>query len=326
MLRLLSIRKEEVSRKGLSLLELVVVLGILALIAGITIQSLGPLADQARYDSTVQSLQALENSLYQEHTSAQGRIAVRGYLADMGTLPMLTEIDGVLSPLELLSSSAPAFRTYHLSEPEFDDHSHWELDSFRQQLIAALEPRGLPTVLAGWNGPYVRTTPGRNPFVDGWGNPFRFENNDLTQIATYGSDNDPGSNASTYAGTISVAPPTRSLVRVQLETLGGEPLTPAAGQALYLAVMVFGPKDGSPARLFPASLDTLAPNQDLAFYDNNFAELSCGSLTPGPRTFVVAIIEKGTSDTVDQSTRIHWVDWRSETIVSPATTIHFTRR
>ena len=49
----------ENARRGLTLLELVVVLGILAMLSTIAVRSLEPIADQARYEATQRVLNDL---------------------------------------------------------------------------------------------------------------------------------------------------------------------------------------------------------------------------------------------------------------------------
>jgi type II secretory pathway pseudopilin PulG len=70
----------------LTLLELIVALGILAVLSTIAVQALDPLADQARYEATQRLLNDLRlatvGSTHARHTD--GQPLVTGLLADTG--------------------------------------------------------------------------------------------------------------------------------------------------------------------------------------------------------------------------------------------------
>ncbi len=67
-------------RAGLTLLELVVVLGILALLSGMAVRSLQPIADQARYEATQHLIDDLRLAIGGQDTRRTTGVLGRGWL------------------------------------------------------------------------------------------------------------------------------------------------------------------------------------------------------------------------------------------------------
>jgi type II secretory pathway pseudopilin PulG len=132
-------------RPALTLLELVVVLGILALLSTVAVRSLEPIADQARYEATQRTLNDLRSATAGDHAYrfSSGRPVISGFVADTGGLP--SSVDDLLAcPVGVATHAAQTF------------------DSDRDTLDDV-------TLSSGWNGPYLQLGAGQTSIVDGWG-------------------------------------------------------------------------------------------------------------------------------------------------------------
>ena len=161
------IRSQSNRRSALTLLELVVVLGILALLAGVAVQTLDPIANQARYETSQRLLNDTRIAIVGEpnlKTPSGQRIAT-GFSADCGSLPVALN-DLLVRPNSIVAHGLDAF------------------DSDRDLSNDISLPRG-------WNGPYFHLGAGHTTIRDGWGNELSFLDNagDLT-VTSLGSDND----------------------------------------------------------------------------------------------------------------------------------------
>ncbi len=152
-------------RFGLTLLELVVVLGILAMLSSMAVRSLEPLADQARFESTQRLLNDLRECIAGSSASTTNTRTPAGFFVDTGMLPA--------SSNDLLSKDnslvAYSVQTFDSDRDTTDD----------------------VTLSSGWNGPYLQRGAGITQIVDGWGrNPiFTPAGNGLT-LSSRGSDGD----------------------------------------------------------------------------------------------------------------------------------------
>ncbi len=113
--------------RGLTLVELVVVLLILTVLATVAVQMVEPQVDQARYDATRKTLENIRAAVIGDPDSRapDGTPLVSGFVADMGRPPLAIDelfVQGALPPLDFQS------------------------------------PPGDPDLkmAAGWNGPYLR--------------------------------------------------------------------------------------------------------------------------------------------------------------------------
>ncbi len=136
----MSPRNRESSARGFTLLELVVVLGILAVVTGLALRALDQVDDEHRHDASRQMLEEVEAAVLGDDRTA-------GFVSDMGRLPRTVGGDA-LTLAELWSVQGNAGYDVRTS---------------------ALDPEvSLP---AGWRGPYVRLPLGSDTLRDGWGNP-----------------------------------------------------------------------------------------------------------------------------------------------------------
>ena len=152
--------------KGLTLIEMVVVLAILAVLAGVAVRSLEPIADQTRYEVTQKTFETLRNAVVEDRLQSSGVHQVSGFVADVGLLPSsaLTD-DPEMNPLEMLINDVGILSSFAFSE---------------RVGPAATSPPANPTnvdcrgvaVRCGWRGPYVTATNPTNAIADAWGRPF----------------------------------------------------------------------------------------------------------------------------------------------------------
>ncbi len=132
-------------RCGLSLLELIVALGILAALSTVAVRTLDPLADQARYEATRTVLDQLRLATFGDPAAKQidGQRIISGFLADTGALP------SALGDLTALPAG-------------IDAYSLQSFDSDRDTVDDV-------SLSSGWNGPYVHLGAGQSSPLDGWG-------------------------------------------------------------------------------------------------------------------------------------------------------------
>lgn len=144
------------SRSGLTLLEMVVVLGILALLATVVVRSLEPIADQSRYETTKRQLETIRQAVAdpQPIRHADGSVSFSGFVSDIGRLPVSNGA-GVLELAELWDGSL--FTTY-----PFTVRSGPATPIDYSEIV-------LP---CGWRGPYLQPARLEDGLYDGWGNPF----------------------------------------------------------------------------------------------------------------------------------------------------------
>lgn len=151
------------SPNGLTLVELVVVLAILAVLAGVAVRSLEPIADQARYEATQNTLESAKNSIVDDRRQTSGTRYISGFVSDIGRLPESTAmlIDGVgttefsgtpaipLSSFSFASRVGPAASTTPANPTNVDCTG--------------------VSLRCGWRGPYLTVVDPANGIVDGWG-------------------------------------------------------------------------------------------------------------------------------------------------------------
>ncbi|MEM9301695.1 MAG: prepilin-type N-terminal cleavage/methylation domain-containing protein [Pseudomonadota bacterium] len=136
---------------GLTLLELIVVLTILATLGTVMLTQSTSLTNEARYQQTVRTLEALDAAVVGDPglRGPDGQRLVTGFVADMGRLPValdeLWEI-GELQPFAI--DKTPA--------------GDADLDLVQPALAVG----------GGWRGPYLRLPLGADNLTDGWGRPY----------------------------------------------------------------------------------------------------------------------------------------------------------
>ena len=138
------------TRRGFTLIELVLVLMILAILAGSAMSMVSTQVDQARFESTQQTLQAIDRAVLgpRDARAADGSRSVSGFVADCGRLPYSLE------ELYIHPASVPQFQS---GNPTGD-----------AEVI----------VSGGWNGPYAQPAIGATSLPDGWASGLGLYNSD----------------------------------------------------------------------------------------------------------------------------------------------------
>ncbi len=210
-------------RTALTLLELVVVLGILAVLSTVAVRSLEPIADQARYELTQTVLKDLRYAVIGEskRTSSSDSAIYSSFITDTGVLP--ADIDALfVKPIALSSQAIQSF------------------DSDRDSVNDV-------TLASGWNGPYLHLGPGVSEVVDGWGRePTFIDSSGDLDIVSFGSDDDSIAAEDGYRADLSVSVLTRDYTGdivfrlFAIDGLNGSRIDPTPTGTEQLAVLFYG--------------------------------------------------------------------------------------
>lgn len=154
---------------GLTLVELLVVLTILAILAGVAVVSTDTVIRQGRFEATQQTLVAIERAVLgpDPYRSEDGTLGMGGFVADMGRLPV--DLSELWEP-----GDWPAFGFVAATADQVDSEHE----------------DGQVVVPSGWRGPYLRLPIGRRELLDGWGNVLQLEPDDgeILRISSPGPD------------------------------------------------------------------------------------------------------------------------------------------
>jgi prepilin-type N-terminal cleavage/methylation domain-containing protein len=164
------------SRSGMTLIELVVVLALLAGLAAMTLTGVADLGHRGRYDETTARMKLIREAVVGNGVEP-GR-----FIRDMGRLPV------VQSGME----------GEELSELWKNDVASLDYDDIESDPIPWPDsplPSGVPstvTLRCGWNGPYLMVDdPDTAKSYDGFGNPWQVATNalgEVTLVESLGSD------------------------------------------------------------------------------------------------------------------------------------------
>ena len=210
-------------RAGLTLLELVVVLGILAMLSSVAIRSLGPIADQARYESTQRLLDELRVAIA-GHPARQyvgDSSVIHGLVADTGALP--GDLDDLLvRPIALIDRTMQSF------------------DSDRDSIDDV-------TLTSGWNGPYMQLGAGLSTIVDGWAHePVLTPNLGGMDLSSLGSDGDSIGSESGYQADMTIPILAKDIEGdlvcrlFDIDNISGLRIDPSPTGSQQLGVLFFG--------------------------------------------------------------------------------------
>lgn len=145
--------RNDARERGLTLLELVVVLAILGTLGTVMITQTAGLTGEARYEQTVRTLDQVQDALIgRQPAPGEDPTAVApGFVADIGRLPLA---GGDLNLAELWDREASA-----TPPTEFSVQALTGLDNDL-------------SLACGWRGPYIRLPVGADELNDGWGRAF----------------------------------------------------------------------------------------------------------------------------------------------------------
>jgi prepilin-type N-terminal cleavage/methylation domain-containing protein len=177
-------------RRGLTLVELLVVLLILSILTVVAVQSTDTLLEQGRFDSTQRTLQGIEEAIIgaSNQREPDGTFLVTGFVADVGRLPQPVGTDA-LTQLQELWTNPNNLKGFDFHAAPFD-----------AQVM----------VPGGWRGPYLRLPTASSQLRDGWGNPFtlQFVGAPATAIsaASLGADHTAGGTGYNLDTAIAITP------------------------------------------------------------------------------------------------------------------------
>ena len=166
------------SRRGFSLIELILVLVIMTILATLALQTVENQVDQTRFEGTQTQLSATDSAILDQTDVGNGRRVLSGFVVDMGRLPQaVAEVnslgEGGLTARELWDRTLAGFSPL----PEFDsvvaDEDHVSNardgdDPVDKDEDVVLFDSSI-TVDMGWRGPYLRLAPGADRLTDAWG-------------------------------------------------------------------------------------------------------------------------------------------------------------
>src|SRR5262249_50033275 len=97
------------ARRGMTLVELLVVLTILAILAAAAMTATEVFVDQGRYDANARTLTSIREAVVGPDNARQtdGTVLVSGFVADMGRLPVAVGTDPTTALAELWANPYP---------------------------------------------------------------------------------------------------------------------------------------------------------------------------------------------------------------------------
>jgi len=246
--------------RGLTLLELIVVLVILAALGTVMITQTTSLTGEARYQQTVRTLEQLQDAVIgRQPVGGEDPTGIGpGFVSDMGRLPEAVA-DGTAFTLAEL----------------------WDRNLFTDaDLFAVRNLTGLDNDLqlaSGWRGPYVRLPVGASTLRDGWGGEYDLEDDagvDVDAagdpIGSVGSDGSGVGDAFDPAVPLEVVFADSSATPVIDQWNGSVPasmsiefsLPATPTQTEYGLVRLYGIRDGEPVVLFQSDVFSYPPPMD----------------------------------------------------------------
>ncbi len=181
--------KSSPAQKGFSLIELLIVVGIMGISAALMTPVLGDRDNATKLAATLEGMDQIKEAILGRHCERlRGDVALGGYVADMGALPDLVNASGLTvsaggQPRGLWTSDIR-------NTPEIMDD---DLTTRRGYGIGQSDGQGEDIFVLGWRGPYL-TRPPRGVIEDGWKRPLVFVlggGGDLT-ITSFGADGQAG--------------------------------------------------------------------------------------------------------------------------------------
>lgn len=164
------------ARGGLTLIEMVVVLLIMTILATVAVEMVTPQVDQTRFETTQQTIERVQDAIFAERITGDGRLHWSGFYVDLGRLPQAyLETDSSLSLRELWQqtvdlSGDPTVVPYTRRDAETANVTNEEdggkkVDSDGDDIYYDSEVQ----LASGWRGPYLKLPIGADSLTDGWG-------------------------------------------------------------------------------------------------------------------------------------------------------------
>lgn len=178
-------------QNGLTLLEMVVVVAILAAVTTLAIRATSNLMNESRYEVTTQTLNSFRTAIIgQPATSGSGAAPqISSFAADLGRMPRaVIDASGTyLTLAEFFSANGnPEFAFY--SATETNTALVWDTSVQGSIALNRGITANLLQVPCGWRGPYLYASPDQQSLADGWGKSIRSSigtTNSLVQFWQY---------------------------------------------------------------------------------------------------------------------------------------------
>jgi prepilin-type N-terminal cleavage/methylation domain-containing protein len=172
-------RHSNTASDGLTLLELLVVVAILAVLASVAVRVTGDIESDQRYRASQETLSNVKSAILGEGNSAGGFGGAQtlGFVADVGRLPRSRVVTGVdfdyLAMTEIYSLSSPNLPPYQLwtnisGSYSFFGDSTTNINLTGLATFNAAVGDGNLRIPAGWRGPYLRLRNLSEGIRDGW--------------------------------------------------------------------------------------------------------------------------------------------------------------
>lgn len=228
----------------MTLVELLVVLTILAILAGVAVFSTETVVRQGRFEATQRTLRAVEEAVLgpEPFRAEDGSLATSGFVADIGRLPVA--LSELWSPGDL-----PAFQFVPAAAENLKPADAAYADD---EVV----------VPCGWRGPYLRLPVGAAEALDGWGRSFEADldaaTGEIVAVRSLGADGLAGSTpADPYSGELEVTfvagdlDRYRTTVQVTVWQRGEEGELEVPSGTGTLIVRMFGPAEGEVGVFLP---------------------------------------------------------------------------
>jgi prepilin-type N-terminal cleavage/methylation domain-containing protein len=270
-----------IHRNGMTLVELLVVLAILALLTTVAMTSTDVVLSQGRYDATTQTLTAIQEAVLGPPNARQsdGTLISSGFVADVGR-PLLSTVGlsdllGVEQPLQP-PQPPPGIALFSLIQSPNDTDV---------------------VVPCGWRGPYLRLAPGQTSILDGWGNALVLVPNGNGQVVCVSSN---GAATGPYSSTnaplqVNIAP-AQIIVSGNVYVLdsNGNPTNPTNAVQIWM----YGPNPSTGLLLEYQCTQTTATDGVVSYnlpagvYAPGFLRAYLGSRSTGTRRSAVVQFQR----------------------------------
>ena len=157
-------------RRGLTLIELVLVLVILSLLATVAIEMVEPQVDQTRFETTQRTVANVQRAIFDREQLTDGTSTHSGFLVDMGRLPQARADVADATKLNLSElwqqNALPSYAAVQAATANITSTNAGAL------LDADGDSVGEDTAVYlryGWRGPYLQLPVGAETLSDGFG-------------------------------------------------------------------------------------------------------------------------------------------------------------